>query len=321
MRRTINEFEFIEFVMALLEASPEFDEVQHTPAREYRGTYLRPDIVCKHQGTDVVIEFKGWAPMVATRIEPAIFQLKLYHQAWPGAELVLAVPDTLEDAYKSEFVANGITVWDLPKIWSRFKTEIAAIDDLGEHEALASIVDASSREGRGTGLRMRLLEIKAGKSAWSQYQKLCAEIFEFLFVPPLSCPIYERPDYSGSNRRDIILPNYAMSGFWQFLRAAYSADYIVVDAKNYKKRVGKSAVLQMSNYLKAEGTGLFGIICCRTEFDKTAIHIQREHWLAHRKMILCLGENDVNQMLINRASQGEPADVIQQKLEDFRISL
>jgi hypothetical protein len=85
--------------------------------------------------------------------------------------------------------------------------------------------------------------------------------------PPLSTPIVELSDESGTNRRDIILPNYAERGFWSFVRERYCADFIVVDAKNHADCVGKTEALQVLNYLKAHGAGLLGLIVSRAGGD------------------------------------------------------
>ena len=52
------------------------------------------------------------------------------------------------------------------------------------------------------------------------------------------------------NRRDFIIPNYSEEGFLRYLRSRYSADYIVVDAKNYTHKITRKDALQIANYLK-----------------------------------------------------------------------
>jgi hypothetical protein len=96
------------------------------------------------------------------------------------------------------------------------------------------------------------------------YQKLVGRTLEYLFCPPLKTPISELGDRPAVNRRDLILPNYAPDGFWKFMRDNYQADYIVVDAKNYRGEVKKKDALQVANYLKPHGAGLFGLIITRS---------------------------------------------------------
>lgn len=100
-----------------------------------------------------------------------------------------------------------------------------------------------------------------------------------------------------------------------------SADYIVVDAKNYNQRVTKKEILQISNYLKYHGTGLFGIIIARNGISESALYTLREIWAIDQKLIIVLQDNDIEQMLIEKVSGREPENIIRQKIEDFRLSL
>lgn len=118
------------------------------------------------------------------------------------------------------------------------------------------------------------------------------------------------------------MPNYTDKGFWAFMREKYEADYVVIDAKNYSRRVKKSEVLQIANYLKPHGAGLFGIIISREGGDTSGCeHTLREQWLIHRKLILLLDDDDVTQMLVTKSEGRVPEEVIEQKIEHFRLSM
>jgi hypothetical protein len=165
----------------------------------------------------------------------------------------------------------------------------------------------------------RLDKIPAGRATWSRYQRLCGDILTFLFCPPLERPIGESANESRINRRDFVLPNYAADGFWAFMRATYAADYIVVDSKNYVSKIKKNEVLQLSNYLNRHGTGLFGMIVARGASDRSAELTRREQWIVHNKLIISLNDDDLRQMLAMKQSAGDAADLIRQKIEDFRL--
>ena len=143
---------------------------------------------------------------------------------------------------------------------------------------------------------------------------------EFLLCPPLEKPIPELSNQARTNRRDFIFPNYAISGYWFSLHTYYFAHFVVVDAKNFKDKVGKAEVLQIANYLSDHGAGLFGLIVSRNGGKRDAEITQREQWAIHRKMIVILDDSDMKQMLAIRSSGADPADLIRQKIEDFRLS-
>jgi hypothetical protein len=47
----------------------------------------------------------------------------------------------------------------------------------------------------------------------------------------------------------------------------------------------------------------------------------REQWILHDKLITPLTDSDVRQMLNDKKGGGDPAELIRQKVEDFRLSL
>jgi hypothetical protein len=122
------------------------------------------------------------------------------------------------------------------------------------------------------------------------------------------------------NRRDFILPNYSEDDFWAFIRYQYSGDY-VVDAKIYSGKIKKRNVLQISNYLKKHGAGLFGLIICRRGGDNSCVQTLREIWAIDRKLIIVLTDDDIEKVLIEKSSGRNPEIIIRQKIEDFRLAL
>lgn len=316
----MREIEFIHCLERLLEAHPDFDSVQLESLLSTSELHYRTDISCARNGHPLIIEAKGAAPLVQRRIHDSVEQLQAYGQFVPEASLVLATPVELQSKYKELFDSHNIEVWDAPQLAHLFAGQLPTIDGSPLHSLLSryKIAPASIESDE---LIDTLRGISPGKSEWSKYQKHCAAIFEYLFTPPLGKPLYELSDAFNVNRRDIILPNYAESGFWRFLRDKYTADYIVIDAKNYKKDIPKASVLQIANYLKDFGAGLFGMVCSPCQPNKSAIHTQREQWLVHRKMIVFINNDDLVQMITIRADDGTPEDVIKQRIEDFRLAV
>ncbi len=101
----------------------------------------------------------------------------------------------------------------------------------------------------------------------------------------------------------------------------YKADYVVVDAKNYKKPVTKTQVLQIANYLKPHGTGLFAVIATRAGADRGAQLTLKEQWAVHQKLILILKDDELQEMLLASSSGGEAHGVLGQAIQDFRLSM
>jgi hypothetical protein len=186
---------------------------------------------------------------------------------------------------------------------------------------VAALGDTSNILSAEARLIEELHSLPSGRTTWTSYQRLIARIFERLFVPPLSPPLSEVSDGDARNRRDIVLPNYSESGFWAFMRSRYAADFIVVDAKNNAEEVGKEEALQVLHYLKEDGAGLFGMIVSRKGLSEACGHALANHWIRHGKLVICLSDEEVVQMLRLKEAGAPPETVIRQAIEDFRLSL
>ncbi len=77
----------------------------------------------------------------------------------------------------------------------------------------------------------------------------------------------------------------------------------------------------MANYLNARGTGLFALILARADFNQAARWTCREQWVHYSKLIVGLSDEDVVQMVRTKTAGGDPAELVRQKIEDFRLGI
>ena len=96
---------------------------------------------------------------------------------------------------------------------------------------------------------------------------------------------------------------------------------MVAEVKNLSRGPGKGEILQVANYLNPHGTGLFALILARRDIDQTARWICREQWVQHSKLIVGLSDDDVIQMVRTRMAGNDPAELVRQKIEDFRLGI
>lgn len=284
------------------------------------GPRLRPDLIV-HGDSILLIEVKNVSPQTRTRLFGVIEQLRSYRDGFRAAtgitpQLALFTPGVLSGDNIGWLESNDIAVYD--KAWLLDKARSAGLLDealaILEPEEGPSVVTEPPFVGR-------LKALGGGKPDWRPYQRLCLEIFDHLFSPPLSKGLWENANAAGVNRRDIIMPNYSTEGFWYYLRQSYRADHLVIDAKNYTGTISKKEILQLANYLSQHGTGLFGIILTRTGDDRSAQYVRREQWMMHNKLILVLNDEDLIQMLSAQAGGERPEALVQQKIEDFRLAI
>ena len=219
----------------------------------------------------------------------------------------------------SIFKDNNIEVWDRDYIRKNFSKEIEQIDNKLFQKYFSIKISNLTIEKE---LLDELNKISSGRKEWSKYQKHIEKILDYLFGETLSAPITELADNFGINRRDFILRNYSETGFWKYLRETYQADFIVIDAKNYTGQIKKNQILQISNYLKQHGTGLFAIIISRNgKENKGSYFTRREKWVTENKMIIILDDSDIEKMILAKASSNLPEEIIKQRIEEFRLDI
>lgn len=319
-----HEFEFVRFIQNLLEKSNNFKDISSEPLL---GNRYRPDIITlrkvKNDWETLIIEIKIMSSYTGDRLKHVVDQLKSYQSFKPESKLAFIFPGVISQTSKHLLEENDVEVWDIQYITENFAQEIQKLKDLFPfftkiyiNEKSESVADTTC-----TNLIRELRSIKSGRQNWGEYQKLIKKILDFLFTEKLSSPIEESSDFTKTNRRDFILRNYAENGFWALIRQRYLADFIVVDAKNHSKKVTKKEVLQISNYLKAHGTGLFGLIISRNGGDKSSDYTCREIWAIHSKLVIILDDNDIENMLLAKKSGSSIEEIIQQKIEKFRLSI
>lgn len=291
------------------------------------GPRSRVDIAVVYGESIEFIEVKRTTPQTRKRLEEALAQIRRYGEMYAeyndGIEpqLSLFFPGPVSQDRLRDSLSDDVRILDMD--WLRSRTQAAhqsnSIRDI-LNSPFASHAPPNT-SSPGADLLAMLQAIPPGREHWQQYQKLCVDIFDYLFSPPLSPGIYELSNYTKTNRRDIIMPNYATEGFWRYMREKYHADHIVIDAKNYTDRISKDLFIQMANYLTEHGPGLFGIIASRVGGNGSSVHIVREQWMMHRKLIITFTDDDLAQMIETKEAGESPEILIQQKIEDFRLSI
>jgi len=319
-RGGFSEIEFNHYLYQLLQGSSIFTD-NLIEAAISKEPHLRADITTKStQNESILIECKNASFLTGNRLKSAIAQIDRYRKESQFDSYVLAFPGRISAEGQTLVRKAGIKVWDADYIAHTFRKEIEKSTHPYFRNLFLSLVPLDSLP-IDHQLLEKLKSCHPGKKYWSDYQKLVGQILEHLFCPPLESPISESADRFSVNRRDWIFPNYSDTGFWHFLRQTYKADYIVVDAKNYKEPISKNQVLQIVNYLKPQGAGLFAIIATRRGANKGAELTIREQWMVHNKMVLVMNDNDLEAMLLASSSGGESYKVIGQVIENFRLSI
>ena len=315
------ELQLLSFLAELLSAHPQYSDVLTQPRV---GRHLRPDLTAIRRldssKQHLVLEVKSASFVRDIHIDSMINQIDHYRTVGSFDAAALVFPGSIREDCRATFQARQIEIWDLDYIATNFSHQIENLPSslLTQLYTQAGLPRPPTETDK---LIHRLRNCPPGRSDWLEFQTIVKDALELLFVPPLGQVIWESTDETGSNRRDIILPNYAFDGFWKYMRATYKADYIVVDPKNYKSAISKTEALQIANYLKPDGAGMFAIINVRNGAKASCKQTIREQWTAHGKMIVLLTDDDLENMLRAKDSNGSPEELLGSVIQDFRLSI
>lgn len=323
-RLPYQEIEFISFLVELLNNHPDFRNVKQEVLIS-ETQQIRCDIVVerniKGEWCKTLIEVKSFPTFTDKRLKDIINQFTSYKKySNEDIKLVLAFPGALPLADNSLLRKEHIQVWSRQYISRIFKEQIEKSNHLVFRKIFYERPLAGGVSYQGILIR-DLKNIQKGREDWSRYQRHVLRILNYLFGETLSSPINESSDKFGINRRDFILRNYSENGFWKYLRETYQADFIVIDAKNYTGKIKKNQILQIANYLKQHGTGLFAMIIARNNEEDTGSYFtRREKWITENKMIIILDDNDLKKMILSKSSNSAE-EIIKQRIEDFRLEI
>ncbi len=167
----------------------------------------------------------------------------------------------------------------------------------------------------------RLENCPIGEGSWRDFEDLCIEILEFLFVPPLVRPIVQPRTYSGTTRRDAVFPNrnFDEKHNWGLLLRELEARMVLFEFKNYDKTaIGSNEVIQTNDYLKMP-MGRLAIMVCSKLPDRGA-HIKRNTiYSEQRKVILFITKEHLKEMLFIKERGEDPSDLIVDLVEQFYL--
>ena len=167
----------------------------------------------------------------------------------------------------------------------------------------------------------RLENCPKGEKGWQEFEALCIEILEFLFVPPLIRPIIQARTYSGTSRRDAVFPNrnFDEKHGWGLLLRELQARMVLFEFKNYQSsKIGKDEVIQTDSYLN-EPMGKLAIIICN-QVPERAAYIQRNTIYSRQgKVILFVTREYLKEMLSIKERGEDPCDLILDLVEQFYL--
>ncbi|WP_459195752.1 TIR domain-containing protein [Wukongibacter baidiensis] len=329
----LNSYSFEELVYDLLLKSGFENVISNTTARDigydFIGFYPKDEI-------NGIIEKEKWI------IEAKLYKnskinvstiAQLYGNAIVSeAKVILLVTSSTLTVTAKEFIEKKIKdikfiVWDESKlidllydykdIYKKYFEKV--------REPIDEIVHIADVELSKIQRFIRKLdECPEGRTGWKEYEDICVEILNYLFVPPLIEPKIQSRTESGTEIRDAIYPNRGNHNIWGLIRNDYEAKYLVFEFKNYTldstgSDIDKHVVNQVKNYL-TQTIGNLGFVCSKKEPSRSGYEARKSAYIENKKLIIFINNKHLKDMLIKKHRKEEPADVIIDLIDEFNIN-
>lgn len=185
---------------------------------------------------------------------------------------------------------------------------------------LSGTKQANEKSSRLNEFQSKLDACPPGQADFAKYQKIGQELWEHLFFPNIAKGRYEERTKDGVQRRDVLFRNQRGTRFWERVADRFAADIIIVDFKNYSAPIGSQVISDVEKYASPQ-LGRFIVVVSRLGADSTAepaqLRILKD---SHRNTcILVVSDAQMLEMIKRKEQEQEPADVLEDLLDDLLI--
>jgi hypothetical protein len=233
------------------------------------------------------------------------------------------VPPHVADELPS---APNVLVWDVNVLESILDHDPKVRDEfLSFHKSKQRFESFAEQDiptsGPTSASLLKALSAVSPGTGWQEYEKVCVEILNYLFVPPLRMPKIQSTTEDGLDRRDAIYPIGTGSPFWDNIKYQHSARMVVAEFKNFTDKIGQAEVESLQQYLMPEAKRSLGILCSRRGPSPSAIKARRRAWMISRNLILFLSDLDLEDLLSKRDAGEDTSFVLDSQMDEFFITL
>ena len=240
--------------------------------------------------------------------------------------LVIVSSDLSPRAVKQFAQHDNISVWDRSKIAELLKKHP---DILEEFFTLAQmkksirrrIDDPLAQDPRATELFEQLAIVEPGREHWRDYEDACIDILNYAFIPPFRVPRIQSISEDGLDRRDAVYPISIGNPVWDRIQTECRTRMVVAEFKNLSDAPGQKEVESIQQYLYPKAMRSLGFLCAREPASEAALKARRRAWVEAGKLIVLLCDDDLQEILLLKAMDENPAQVIDGQIDEFFVEL
>lgn len=223
--------------------------------------------------------------------------------------------------------AGGVRIWDAEVLLEKarpFNEVYSTLLQLIGTEFPP--VNASSADATRALERDRLIKTLESNEADNsispkEYEKLCLEVFSFLFNPYLYGFQNQLNTTDGANRYDFICRIKSGNHFWDSIRADFRTRAILFECKNYNSRITADQIYSTERYLFTGALRTVCILISRLGGDESCYRAAQGAMREAGKLILLLSNRDLIAMLRLHEEIGGPESYLDEKIWGFIATL
>lgn len=164
-------------------------------------------------------------------------------------------------------------------------------------------------------LKEELKSCQKGKANYSLYEKLCKQVIEELFTEDFNYMSDQHKTRDKLFRMDIICSIKSETSFWGIIRRHYNSHFIIIECKNYSKKLEQNLIYTTEKYLFDAALRNVAIIISRNGFSSSAQIAADGCLKEYGKLILDITDYDLITMIERKEEGLNPADYLVEKLE------
>jgi len=162
------------------------------------------------------------------------------------------------------------------------------------------------KNSRAEELIRRLLTRAAIESQAERFEKLCIEIINFAFIPPLRVLLFNRRAIQDSNGWQSAYAIEDYHPLWERLRLASPHNFIFVESVSGNRAIGREDVVLIGKRLSSHGGNSTAIVCSLQKPTVFALNARRKTWLESHNLILFLAVDDLLEILRFKSINEDP---------------
>jgi len=197
-----------------------------------------------------------------------------------------------------------------------------SVGEIEPREPELNIFEQHAFSSYNIELQEKLRKIKPGED-FAEYEKLCVDIVKYLFSEDLEFIGEQKKSNDGLYRFDCCckIKHGELKEFFDTIQRFFNTKYIVFEFKNYAEKITQKEIYTTEKYLYEKALRKVAVIVSRKGADINAQKAARGCLRENGKLIICLSDADINNLIDIKSKSGIPGNALEAILDNMLIDL